>query len=44
MHIFIALLIYIGIIGALNIESFWDKDGLTIYKLMKFKLSTNLSK
>jgi hypothetical protein len=30
MHIFIALLIYIGIIGASNIERFWDKDGFTI--------------
>ena len=36
MRIFIALLIYISIIGASNIESFWDKDSLTIYKLMKF--------
>jgi Transposase IS4 len=36
MRIFIALLIYIGIIGASNIESFWDKDGLTIHKPMKF--------
>ena len=36
MRIFIALLIYISIISALNIESFWDKDSLTIYKLIKF--------
>jgi hypothetical protein len=36
MRIFIALLIYIGIIGASNIESFWDKNGLTIHKPMKF--------
>ena len=36
MRIFIALLIYIGIIGASNIESFWDKDGLTIHKPMEF--------
>jgi hypothetical protein len=36
MCIFIALLIYIGIIGASNIESFWDKDGLTIHKPMEF--------
>ena len=36
MRVFIALLIYIGIIGTSNIESFWDKDSLTIYKPMKF--------
>ena len=36
MRIFIALLIYIGIIGTSNIESFWDKDGNTIHKPMEF--------
>jgi hypothetical protein len=35
MHIFIALLIYIGIVGTSNIESFWDKNSLTTYKPME---------
>ena len=36
MRIFIALLIYIGIVGTSNIDSFWDKSGLTIHKPMEF--------
>jgi hypothetical protein len=36
MHIFIALLIYIGIVGTSSIESFWSKSGLTIYNPIKF--------
>jgi hypothetical protein len=36
MHIFIALLIYIGIVSASNISSYWDKDRLTIHKPMEF--------
>jgi hypothetical protein len=36
MRIFIALLIYIGIVGTSNIASFWDKCGNTIYKLMEY--------
>jgi hypothetical protein len=36
MHIFIALLIYIGIVGTSNIGSFWDKDSLTTHKPMEF--------
>jgi hypothetical protein len=35
MHVFIALLIYISIIGTSNIASFWDKSRNTIYKLME---------
>ena len=35
MHIFIALLIYIGIVSTSNIRSYWDKDGLTIHKPME---------
>jgi hypothetical protein len=35
MRIFIALLIYIGIVGMLNIASFWNKSGNTIYKPME---------
>ena len=35
MHIFIALLIYIGIVSTSNISSYWDKDGLTIHKPME---------
>ena len=34
MRIFIALLIYIGIVGTSNISSYWNKDGLTIHKPM----------
>jgi hypothetical protein len=36
MHIFIALLIYMGIVGTSNIASFWDKCGNTIHKPMEF--------
>ena len=36
MRIFIALLIYIGIIGTSNIKSFWDKGSITSHKPMKF--------
>jgi hypothetical protein len=32
MCIFIALLIYIGIVDTSNIISYWDKSGLTIHK------------
>jgi hypothetical protein len=35
MHIFIALLIYIGIVGTSNIASYWDKSGITIHKPME---------
>jgi hypothetical protein len=35
MRIFIALLIYIGIVGTLNIGSFWDESGNTIHKPME---------
>jgi hypothetical protein len=35
MRVFIAILIYIGIIGASNAESFWAKDSNTIHKPMK---------
>ena len=35
MCIFIALLIYIGIVGTSNISSFWDKHGNTIHKPME---------
>jgi hypothetical protein len=35
MHIFIALLIYIGIVGTSNINSYWDKNRNTIYKPME---------
>jgi hypothetical protein len=35
MHIFIALLIYISIVGTSNIVSFWDKSGNTIHKPME---------
>ena len=35
MRIFIALLIYIGIVSASNIGSYWDKDGLTIHRPME---------
>jgi hypothetical protein len=35
MHIFIALLIYIGIVGTSNISSFWDKYKNTIHKPME---------
>jgi hypothetical protein len=34
MRVFIALLIYIGIIGTSNIASFWDKSKTTIHKPM----------
>ena len=34
MRIFIALLIYMSIVGTLNIKSYWSKDGNTIYKPM----------
>jgi hypothetical protein len=36
MRIFIALLIYIGIVGISNIESFWNKNGMTLHNPMKF--------
>src|SRR5271165_6143561 len=36
MRIFIALLIYIGIVGTSNISSFWNKNGNTIHKPMEF--------
>jgi hypothetical protein len=36
MRIFIALLIYIGIVGTSNISSFWNKTGNTIHKPMEF--------
>jgi hypothetical protein len=36
MHIFIALLIYIGIVGTSNISSFWDKHRNTVYKPMDY--------
>jgi hypothetical protein len=36
MRTFIALLIYIGIIGTSNIISYWDTSGLTIHKPMEF--------
>jgi hypothetical protein len=36
MRIFIALLIYMGIVGTSNIASFWDKCGNTIHKPMEF--------
>jgi hypothetical protein len=32
MYIFIALLIYIGIVGTSNIVSYWDKSGNTFHK------------
>src|SRR5437667_5331968 len=32
MRIFIALLIYIGIVGTSSISSYWNKDGLIIHK------------
>jgi hypothetical protein len=35
MRIFIALLIYISIVGTLSISSFWDKHRNTIHKLME---------
>ena len=35
MCIFIALLIYIGIVGTSNIISYWDTNGLTIHKPME---------
>jgi Transposase IS4 len=35
MRIFIALLIYIGIVSASNIRSYWDKDGLTTHRPME---------
>jgi hypothetical protein len=35
MRIFIALLIYIGIVGTSNIASFWNKSGNTIHKPME---------
>jgi hypothetical protein len=35
MRIFIALLIYIGIVGTSNIGSYWDKGGNTIHKPME---------
>jgi hypothetical protein len=36
IRIFIALLIYIGIVGTSNIASYWDKSRLTIHKPMEF--------
>jgi hypothetical protein len=36
MHIFIALLIYIGIVGTSNISSYWNKSGNTIHKPMEY--------
>jgi hypothetical protein len=35
MCVFIALLIYIGIVGTSNTASFWDKSGNTVHKPMK---------
>jgi hypothetical protein len=35
MRIFIALSIYIGIVGTSNTASFWDKSGNTIHKPME---------
>lgn len=35
IRVFIALLIYIGIIGTSNIASFWDKSGNAIHKPME---------
>ena len=35
MHVYIALLIYIGIIGTSNIISYWDTSSLTIHKPME---------
>jgi hypothetical protein len=36
MRIFIALLIYIGFVGTSNISSYWNKDGLTIYRPIEY--------
>jgi hypothetical protein len=36
MRIFIALIIYISIVGTSNIASFWDKCRHTVHKLMAF--------
>jgi hypothetical protein len=36
MRIFIALLIYMGIVGTSNIQSYWNKGGNTIHKPMEF--------
>ena len=36
MRIFIALLIYMGIVCTSNISSYWNKSGLTIHKLMEY--------
>jgi hypothetical protein len=36
MRIFIALIIYIGIVGTSNIASFWEKTGNTVHKLMEY--------
>ena len=36
MQVFIALLIYIGIVGTSNISSYWDKSRNTIYKPIEF--------
>jgi hypothetical protein len=36
MRIFIALIIYISIVGTSSIESFWAKDSNTIHKPMEF--------
>jgi hypothetical protein len=35
MRVFIALLIYIGIVSTSNISSFWDKSGNSTYKPME---------
>src|SRR5258706_903004 len=36
MRIFVALLIYMGIVGTSSISSFWDKQGNTVHKPMEF--------
>jgi len=36
MRIFIALLIYIGIVGTSSIESFWTKNGIATHKPIEF--------
>jgi hypothetical protein len=36
MRVFIALLIYIGLVGTSSISSFWDTHGNTIHKPMEF--------
>jgi hypothetical protein len=36
MRIFIAILIYMGIVSTSNISSYWNKSGLTIHKPMEY--------